>query len=198
MPVSPAAAVVRLSQVKGALARQNSLAGLFSPDTPAQLQSTLDNLLNAIETGDHAAVADAFQAAQRELCRLYEALCQSTGEGEAAANLSAAFAALSFPPPGLRIVQPVDVTTVFATFTKSERQVLTTLVFEHAAGATAYWLREVRTLHGEPIDDHLLESYSPVFTRVRLAIGPHVFRIETRNPRQFTVSEPFTIEIPAL
>ncbi|MDQ3812337.1 MAG: hypothetical protein M3347_00130 [Armatimonadota bacterium] len=191
VPLSPGAALVRLAQVKGAIQRHAAVTPLFAPDAPARLQKTRDDLLAMLEADDRAGVEGALRIAQNDLRQLYETLCQ---EATATAD---AFTALGFPPPRQGL-QPVDVSTVIATFSMPVRQVLTTLSFQDAGGATAYWLREVRTLHGQPIEDPIVENYAPIFMRLRLSIGPHIFRIESRNAGEFTISDQFTIEVPSL
>jgi hypothetical protein len=92
---------------------------------------------------------------------------------------------------------------VQVTFTRFGKQTLTNFAFRDAPGATAYWLREVRYIDNERsewarLEDPLIESYVPLFTRVRLPVGTRHFRIESRNPHENAVSEEFTIEVPPL
>ena len=92
----------------------------------------------------------------------------------------------------------MDVQSVLVTFSKPIGQVLTTFAFQDAARATAYWLIEVRFLRGERLEDYLIETSAPLFPRLRLPLGSHTFRIESRNSYDFTVSDDFTVEVPAL
>jgi hypothetical protein len=114
--------------------------------------------------------------------------------------------ALGFPT-GVQLSDPFalaapDEKSVVATFTLNGKQVLTSLAFERAPGATAYWLHVVRTWEedGETqrIEDPILESPAPLFARVRLPLGPQVLRLKSRNPSASRLSEEFTIEVPDL
>lgn len=222
VPVSPGSALVRLTQVKAALQRHAALALALPGDIPARLQRERDNLLNALETDQPATIASALRAAQNCLCQLYETLGQlspnlaptlpASAEDEAGltahgaspngmasvAQPTSLYSALGFPDPAQTAVQTVDIQSVLATFSKPVRQVLTTLAFQDAPRATAYWLVEVRFLRGERLEDYLIETSAPLFPRLRLPLGPHTFRIESRNSQHFTISDDFTVEVPAL
>lgn len=184
-PVSPGSALVRLAQVAGALQRSPQAATLLPAEAIASLQKARQTLEEAVEAGDYTAVRPALRDAQQVLRGLYQSL-----GGEAAAPI--------FGLPIGTAVQPVNIATICATFTRPERQVLTTLAFDDALGATAYWLHELRELRGQILEDSILETLSPVFPRLRLPIGPHRFRIESRNPSESVTSAEFSVEVPPL
>jgi len=93
-------------------------------------------------------------------------------------------------------VQAAAAASVIATYSCPQRQVMTALSFEHAPGAVGYWLREIRLIAGEEVEDHLVESDGPVFRRVRLSVGPHRLRIESRDASHIALSDEFQIEVP--
>ena len=95
-------------------------------------------------------------------------------------------------------VGEVDISTVVVTHFKPFKQIFTTISFEEAHGATAYWLYEVRTIDGEDLVDAVVENYAPVFQRVRLPVGKHRFVIESRNPSKHARTGEFEVEVPAL
>ena len=203
-PVTPGAALWRLCEVIGALARQETLPGA-QPEALSDwldgLRAARDELCAALEQGAPEGLGSALRAAQEKLAACYDHVC-TLGEAEALCG------ALGFPAPGkmkpaARFIEAVDLATVQVTFTRFGRQVLTNFAFRDAPGATAYWLREVRYIDGERsewarLEDPLVESYTPLFPRVRLGAGTRYFRIESRNPHASAVSDEFTIEIPSL
>ena len=201
IPVSPGAALVRLSQVLGAAQHNPTVARAIEP---ARLQQLLDKrsvLMNAIEadaceTTPNEKTAIALREAQSALRELYETVSQPGLWNETEAP--SAFAAMRFPDPLRRELQVVDVTRVLATFSCPQRQILTTLSFEDAPGAVAYWLYETRVLSvsGEEATDELIESYTPFFPRLRLPSGAHRFRIESRDHSVCKVSPEFQIVVP--
>jgi hypothetical protein len=196
IPVSPGAAVARLSQVAGALQKNADIAAALPSETAAQLRSQRDALLQALENDAPNEVEAALRAAQVSLRQVYEAISQPglwTVE-----QAPAVFAALRFPDPLVNGVQPVDASRVVATFSCPRKQILTTLAFEDAPGSIAYWLREIRTIEatGEILDDHMVENYAPVFHRLRIAPGVRRFRIESRDSSKIAVSDEFEITIP--
>lgn len=196
-PVSPGSALVRLSQVYGALHRSPDLAATVPADAATRLQQRRDALLRALESGDYAAVAGALHEAQDTLHQLYRALADSPAQPESQAKATL-YTALGFPDPQEPSLQPVDVRSVVATHSLAHHQVVTALAFAPAPGATAYWVHEIRAINDEPVQDALLESGAPVFTRIRLPIGPHLLRLESRNASTSVFSEAFTIEVPDL
>lgn len=219
VPISPGSALVRLTQVKGALQQHAALAHALSGFSLERLQQERDSLLSALETNQPATIATALRAAQNCLHQVYETLGSLNPDLATALPASAGgatehgaspngvvtvapptnlYSVLGFPDPTQTGVQPVDIQSVLATFSKPVRQVLTTLSFQDAPRATAYWLIEVRFLRGERLEDYIIETSAPLFPRLRLPLGPHTFRIESRNSYHFTVSDDFTIEVPAL
>jgi hypothetical protein len=196
IPVSPGAAVTRLSQVVGALQKNTDLAAALPAQTTTQLRSQRDALLRALENDEPRAVEAALRDAQKTLRQIYETISQpGLWSPEQAPPV---FASLHFPDPLVRGVQPVDASRVIATFACPQNQVLTTLSFEDAPGSIAYWLREIRTIEatGEILDDAMVENYAPVFHRLRIAPGVRRFRIESRDSSKIAVSDEFEITIP--
>ncbi len=194
-PVTPGAALCRLSEVTGALERQSVL-----PEWPESLRAARLALENALESGETERVTSALHAAQEKLTVCYDAVCALP----AAAPLCAA---VGFPSPGNsfkeRHVEAVDVATIQVTYTRFGKQVLANFSFRDAQGATAYWLHEVRFIDGERcewarLEDAVTESYSPVFTRVRMGGGTRYFIIESRNPHKSAFTQEFTLEVPSL
>lgn len=197
VPVTPGQVLVRLSEILGTTKLKPQIVELFPEGAAQNLDATRLTLLSAIESGNREQRRNAFENAQRLLMQIYEAVAQAVSQAEKGND--EVFAALGFPNPAWQkgAVQAVDVSTVLATFAQPERQVFMNLSFDDAPGAVAYWLRETRVIAGEDVDDYLIENYAPVFQRVRLAEGPHRFRIESRNLHAFTLSDEFTVEIPA-
>ncbi len=196
VPFSPGAVLVRLSEIIGAVKMKPELAKAF-PEDASSLETQRALLLGDIELGDPLMRRAGFEHSQQLLMRIYEKVSQPGiwSADEAAEN----FRLLGFPDP-LREegdLQKVDVSSVLATFTQPQKQVFTTLTFDDAPGAIAYWLRETRVVADEEIHDDLIENFAPVFQRVRLATGAHRFRIESRNLHNIALSDEFTIEIPA-
>lgn len=195
-PVTPGAALCRLSEVLGALARQDAL-----PDWVEGLRASREELSGALEKGVPDDLASALRAAQEKLAACYGHVCTLE-------QATALCAALGFPAPGKmkpgeRFIAMVDLSTVQVTFTRFGKQVLANFAFRDAPGATAYWLHEVRYIDGERsewarLEDPVMESYTPLFARVRLPSGTRHFRIEARNPHTSVVSDEFTIEVPSL
>ena len=102
-----------------------------------------------------------------------------------------------------RVVEAIDLATIQVTYTRFGKQVMANFSFRDAQGATAYWLHEVRFIDGERsewarLEDAIMESYSPVFTRVRMGGGTRHFIIESRNPHKSAFTQEFTLEIPSL
>ncbi|HEX8237835.1 MAG TPA: hypothetical protein VF600_17975 [Abditibacteriaceae bacterium] len=196
IPVSPGAAITRLSQVAGALRKNSEIAAALPAETATLLRSRRDALLQALENDEPGAVEAALRDAQKTLRQIYETVSQpGLWTPEQAPSV---FAALHFPDPLVRGVQPVDASRVIATFACPRNQVLTTLSFEDAPGSIAYWLREIRTIEatGEILDDAMVENYAPVFHRLRIAPGVRRFRIESRDASNIAVSDEFEITVP--
>ena len=197
-PPSPGAALVRLSQVIGALGRSASNS---VPENPEKLARPLiearQRLYKAIEGGKNCGAA--FQKAQKELQSLFARVCETHPEDpdrQARALLS-----LGFPDPRLLAaarVAPVDTSTVVLTHFKPQKQVFTTLAFDEAHGATAYWLHEVKEIAGEPYVEAIVENWAPQFTRIRMPVGKHRLFIESRDASYFVHSKEFEIEVPKL
>lgn len=196
IPVSPGAAVARLSQVIGALQKNTQIAAALPAETATQLRNNRDSLLRAMENDEPNEVEAALRNAQVSLRQVYETISQPGRWSPEQAP--AVFAALRFPDPLVKGVQPVDASRVVATFSCPRNQILTTLAFEDAPGSIAYWLREIRTIEatGEILDDAMVENYAPVFHRLRIAPGVRRFRIESRDSSKIAVSDEFEITIP--
>ncbi len=199
-PPTPGAVLVRLSQVIGILSAVSSEAALNAsavPNFTEKLASARGALLQAIENG--CSLGAAFNQAQNVLRELYKNIAESSEEDEARAAVLTRF---GFPDPrfinAASPVSPVRVSSLVATHFKPERQVFTTISFDEAHGATAYWLLEVRYLGDERFVDGVVENYAPQFSRVRLPVGPHRFIIESRNSHRAAQTEEFSLEVPAL
>lgn len=181
---------MRLSEVIGAFEEEKS-------ETVASLQAAREELLKALEGGNQETVGVALRGAQEALIACYQA-CAS----------EELCAAAKFPPPGkvshkTRHLEPVDLTSLQVTFARFGKQVMVSFAFRDAPGATAYWLREVRYIDNERaewarLEDQIVESFTPQFSRVRLPSGTRHFRIEARNPSGGLVSDEFTIEVPEI
>jgi len=195
-PVTPGAALCRLSEVLGALARQNALS-----DWVEALRAARNELSGALEQGVPDGLANALRAAQEKLSACYSHVC--TLDEAAALCAVAGFPAPGKVAPSARFIGSVDPSTVQVSFTCFGKQVLTSFAFRDAPGATAYWLHEVRYIDNERsewarLEDPLVESYTPLFARVRLGAGTRHFRIEARNPHTSVISDEFTVEVPSL
>ena len=198
-PPNPGAALVRLSQVIGALHR--SPDSISVPENPESLARPLINaresLYKAIEGGEN--VGTPFAAAQKSLQELFACIAQhhaDNADAQAEALLS-----LGFPDPRLlkdARVAPVDVSTVVVTHFKPVKQVFTTIAFDEAHGATAYWLHEKKFIDGEPYVDAVIENWAPQFTRIRMPVGKHILIIESRDPSYSVMSEEFEVEVPKI
>jgi hypothetical protein len=187
---------VRLSQVAGALQKNTEIAAVLPEETTTRLRSLREVLIQALESDEPSAVEAALRDAQISLRQTYESVSQPGLWSPEQAP--AVFAALRFPDPLVQGVQPVDASSVIATFSSPRNQVLTTLAFEDAPGSIAYWLREIRTIEatGEILDDPMVENYAPVFHRLRIGPGVRRFRIESRDSSKIAVSDEFEVTIP--
>lgn len=188
-PVSPGAALSRLSEVIGALERHQ--AG----EHTLLLRAAREELMAALESGAPEATSAALVAAQQKIIACYEALT----DAELCADAK-------FPPPGQvsyrkRHLEVVDLSSVQMTFARFGKQIMASFAFRDAPGATAYWLREIRYIDDERtewarLEDQVVQSTTPLFSRVRLPPGTRHFRIESRNPSGSVVTDEFTIEVP--
>ncbi len=195
VPPSPGAALTRLAYVEGVLKRHADIASALPQDAASQLRQAREALLEALNSGERETVAEALKTAQSRVRRLYENLCQP-GLWEEDGQVEKVFSLFNFPDPLQPSVQAIDVSSVLATFSCPQRQIMTAIAFDEAPGALAYWLRETRPVQGEDVVDYLLERYSPLFLRVRLPIGPHRFQIESRDHSHVALSEEFVIVVP--
>ncbi len=194
-PPTPAAALLRLVQLEGSLRRNQDKANLV-PNIGQDLASAYSALQEAIANGDF--LGTTLKNAQKAIQDIYNAVITSELEDEAKNEL---ILALGFPDLGRTNetwVQSVDVASVVATHFKPKKQVFTTLAFNEAHGATAYWLHEIRVVDGDDIWDAIVENWAPVFPRVRMPVGKHRLVIESRNTSYAVMSEEFELEVPAL
>lgn len=199
-PPTPGAVLVRLSQVIGiwnSTASESAPKASAVPDSGEKLASARGALLQALECGQN--IGPAFNQGQNALRELYNFLAETESEEETRAALLNRF---GFPDPRFisaeSPVSQVALSSVVATHFKPQRQVFTTLSFDEAHGATAYWLLEVRYLGEERFVDGVVENYAPQFSRVRLPVGPHRFIIESRNAHRAARTEEFSLDVPAL
>ena len=198
-PPSPGAALVRLSQVIGALSRSP-----YSNSVPENAQSLArsliiarESLCKAIESGGN--VGTPFSDAQKTLQELFAHISQTHADD---ANTQAqTLLDLGYPDPRLLAdarVAAIDVSTVVVTHFKPVKQVFTTLAFSEAHGATAYWLHEKKWVCGEPYVDAVMENWAPQFPRVRMPVGKHTLIIESRDTSYSVMSQEFEIEVPKI
>jgi hypothetical protein len=190
-PSTPPATLWRLARLRGALERETAWDAMpIYQESLARAQKQLE-LAAQISPN----VGEALALAQAAIYAVYEAATRDEDEAELVVRLG-------FPDTRIQEkdrVGPVDVSTVVATHFKPARQIFTTISFEEAHGATAYWLLEIRILSdGIEAIDAIVENYAPCFSRVRLPVGPHRFVIESRNPSRHARTEEFTLEVPAL
>ncbi|BCM89590.1 hypothetical protein IAD21_01437 [Abditibacteriota bacterium] len=191
-PATPAAALWRLERLEGALAQEEEWDAM--PILQENLAQARKGLQEAAKTQPD--VGAAFQNAQMVIRSIYDA---AVSDPPLAVRLG-------FPDPDNKVkdfVAPVDLATVVTTHFKPQKQIFTTISFEEAHGATAYWLFEIRSLANAPKGedealDAILENYAPCFSRVRLPVGKHRLVIESRNPSKSTRTQEFEIEVPAL
>ncbi len=202
-PATPPATLWRLARLRGALERETAWNAM--PIYQESLARAQKRLELAAQTSPN--VGEALAGAQAAIYAVYEAAQGSPSkserqdEGEEAAER---LIRLGFPDPRFKEkekdrVGPVDVSTVVTTHFKPAKQIFTTISFEEAHGATAYWLLEIRVLgDGTEAIDAIVENYAPYFSRVRLPIGKHRFVIESRNPSKHARTEEFELEVPVL
>lgn len=191
-PATPPAALWRLARLKGALDREAWNAMPILQESLARAQKQLE-----LAAGSSPDVGEALACAQNAIHAVYEAAARAEGADERLLRLG-------FPDARLQEkekdrVGPVDISTVVATHFKPAKQIFTTISFEEAHGATAYWLLEIRVLgDGTEAIDAIVENYAPYFSRVRLPVGSHRFVIESRNPSKHARTDEFELEVPAL
>ena len=193
IPVTPGEILVRLSRLIG---RLNDSASDTAAAQIESLQSVRAEVLNALEGGDESAIASTLASAQKQLASFYESFQNDEARCET----------FGVPSPGsvaeATALASVDIETVTATFSLSGKQVLTSIAFERAAGATAYWLHIVRYWDEngvtQRVEDPVLESLAPLFPRVRLPVGKQILRLKSRNLSVSALSPEFTIEVPDL
>jgi len=189
-PATPASTLWRLSHLVGALERETSWNAM--PILHEKLARALTDLLNVAASNHNPQTA--FENAQSSIREVYDA---ATGAGDTQRVVR-----LGFPDPSIAAkdtVGPVDISTVVVSHFKPLKQVFSTISFEEAHGATAYWLLEIRVLgDGSEAFDAIVENYAPYFSRVRLPVGKHRFVIESRNPSKHARTGEFSIEVPAL
>jgi hypothetical protein len=192
-PVTAGTALVRLSEVLGALKRHSTLLAALPNGIRDDLCKRREALLEAIEQGPSKALESTFIAAQTALQQLHEAISQGSDKAETAQHL----VELGFPDPTqFGEVQPIDIGSLLITFSRPKKQVLTTFAFREAAGAMAYWLHEIRFLRDERLEDPIVQNYAPLFQRVRIAPGPRTFRILSRDTHKSVASEEFSFKVP--
>lgn len=202
-PATPPATLWRLARLRGALERETAWNAMpILQESLAQAQKQLE-----LAAGTSPNVGEALALAQAAIHAVYEAAYDSPNkllrqdEGEESAER---LVRLGFPDARLNEkerdrVGPIDIATVVATHFKPVKQIFTTISFEEAHGATAYWLLEIRVLgDGTEAIDAIVENYAPYFSRVRLPVGKHRFVIESRNPSKHARTDEFTLEVPAL
>ena len=198
-PPNAGAALVRLSQVIGALHRSP-----YSNSVPESGETLARPLIQARETLYKAIERDEkigtpFSDAQKSLQQLFAHIAQTH-----AADLDAQaehLLSLGFPDPRLLAearVAPIDVSTVVVTHFKPLKQVFTTIAFDEAHGATAYWLHEKKWICGEPYVDAVMENWAPQFPRVRMPVGKHTLIIESRDSSYSIMAPEFEIEVPRI
>lgn len=192
-PITAGTALVRLSEVLGALQRDSALSAALPQSVQDTLVERRTVLLSAIEDDSSLALESAFIAAQNALLQLYGEICQGADSDAASEQL----VQLGFPDPKQRgDVQIIDVSTLLVTFSRPKKQVLTTFSFREAAGAMSYWLHEIRFLRDERLEDPIVQNYAPLFQRVRIAPGPRTFRILSRNIHHSVASQEFSFKVP--
>lgn len=192
VPTNADGALLRLSQVGGVLGREPKIAGWLATVSAAEIFSARDALLRAVESGDASQVENALRTAQTILWKVYEA-ARDADCGEDAARV---LALLNFPAAPDAGPQPVDVSTIIVTHAQPARQIVTTIAFAAAPGATHYWLIELRDFGDQTVTDETLDSPHPAFRRVRMGPGERRFLIRSRDASHAVESEEFTLTIP--
>lgn len=198
-PPSVGAALMRLSQVIGALRRSPTSNSVpkNAEELARPLISARETLYKAIEAHENLGIP--FLQAQKSLQELFARTAEAHSDDEA--TQANALLALGFPDPRLLAasrVAPVDVSSVVLTHFKPVKQVFTTIAFNEAHGATAYWLHEVMAVADSQYRDAMMENWAPQFTRMRMPVGKHRLIIESRDTSYSVMSEEFEIEVPQL
>lgn len=193
-PYSPGECLARIARLRGVLRREAWVSAPLPADSADKLVVAAAALTAALESGDSDAVERANLAAGDCFQELYDA---ASRPGLWPDDAVAAFTKLGFSNPlADSPLAPVDLSTVVITHSQPERQVMTTVAFEHAPGAKAYRLCTTRFIEGEDVHDDTITSLSPVFRRVRIPAGTHRLRIESRDHSGTAISEEFSIEVP--
>jgi hypothetical protein len=198
-PPSPGDALVRLIQIEGSLQGLNGKANAVPIEVnhaKTAVGAAKDGLISVLATGGDA--GPALLAAQNCIREIYAAVVASA---ENPADATEIFLDLGFPDPSRTLdtwVKTVDLSTVTVTHFKPERQVMTTIAFQHAFGAEAYWLRRIIFFADQEVEENVVENFAPIFQRVRLPVGKHMMVIESRNQHRAVRTERFEIEVPAL
>lgn len=198
-PPSPGDALVRLIQIEGSLQDLNGKANAVPIEVnhaKAAISAAREGLTSVLAAGGDA--GPALLAAQNCIREIYAAVAAS---GESPIEATELLLGLGFPDPSRTLetwVKTVDLSTVTVTHFKPERQVMTTIAFQHAVGAEAYWLREIIFFADQEVEENVVENFAPIFQRVRMPVGKHTLVIESRNQHRAVRTERFEIEVPAL
>ena len=192
VPTNADGALLRLSQVGGVLRREPQIAQALPSISTDEVFATRDALLAAVESSEVAEIESALRAAQETLWKIYQAARAVEPRDEAARVL----AALNFPAAPDAGPQPIDISTVIATHAQPARQIVTTIAFQAAPGATHYWLIELRDFGDQTVADETLDTPHPAFRRVRMGPGQRRFLIRSRDASYAVDSDEFTLTIP--
>jgi hypothetical protein len=202
-PATEGAALGRVLRCLGALDSDAALAQLLDGEAPDSSARELQEARHALEQSALSAGASpasanhnlALRHAQNALADLH---ARALARADEVAALDGWQKLGMGAWTGLEQLAPVDVSTVVATFTCPQQQVLATIAFAPAPGATGYRLLETRaTQDGDEFEESSVPSLAPVFRNVRFAAGERRFRIQSRNAYSYTYSREFTIEFPA-
>ena len=194
-PPSPAAALFRSWQIEGKIGAPNPKAKIV-PELAQELASSREALQEAISHGEK--LGTAFSNLQKSIQKIYAHILEMPVEPQERSELMKSLGFPDLERTEQTWVQMVDISKVVATHFKPKKQVFTTLAFEEAHGATAYWLHEIRVVDGEDIVDAVVENWAPQFSRVRMPVGKHRLIIESRNSAYAVMSPEFEIEVPQL
>ena len=192
IPTNADFALLRLSQVGGVLRREPKIAESLDAISADEIFTSRDALLGAIESGDAAQIETALRGAQQTLWQVY----QAARAIEPSENAARVLAALNFPTAPDAGPQPIDISTVIATHAQPARQIVTTIAFQAAPGATHYWLIELRDFGDQTVADETLDTPHPAFRRVRMGPGERRFLIRSRDASHAVDSDEFTLMIP--
>lgn len=192
VPTNADGALLRLSQVGGVLRREPKIAQALAAVSIDEIFAARDALLSAVESDDNPQIESALRTAQETLWNTYQA-ARSADFGEDAARV---LAQLNFPTAPDAGPQTIDISTVIATHAQPARQIVTTIAFQSAPGATFYWLIELRDFGDQTVADETLDSPHPAFRRVRMGPGERRFLIRSRDASYSVDSDEFTLTIP--